>query len=200
MTVKVAWRTEIAFARAILSGAVKEPYARLAGVFYLLTIIGGVFAEVFVRGRLVVRNDAAATATNILANEPLYRLGLVADLVMLASYVAVTLLLYLLLEPVSRPLALLALRLHSRVYTIAGVFFRTYCVLVGRLVFRSGFLPRAIGVVMAIGGVNYLVHIFTIFLWPAAAARLPDVTIVGGLAELSLTLSLVFAGRKRRLH
>ena len=45
--------------------------ARLAGAFYLITIIMGVFAEVFVRGALVVRDDAAATATNILAHEPL---------------------------------------------------------------------------------------------------------------------------------
>ena len=64
--------------------------ARLAGAFYLITIVTGVFAEVFVRGALVVRDDAAATAANILAHEPRYRFGLAADLIMLASYIAVT--------------------------------------------------------------------------------------------------------------
>lgn len=60
---------------------------------YLLTIIMGVFAEVVVRGAVVVRDDAAATAMNILKHESLYRAGLAADLVMLLCYVVVTLLL-----------------------------------------------------------------------------------------------------------
>ena len=82
--------------------------ARIAGTFYLITIIMGVFAEVFVRGALVVRDDAAATATNILAHEPLYRFGLAADLIMLVSYIAVTLLFYGLFKHVARSLSLLA--------------------------------------------------------------------------------------------
>jgi uncharacterized protein DUF4386 len=39
--------------------------ARIAGGLYLIIIVGGVFAEVFVRGRLVVQGDAAATAHNM---------------------------------------------------------------------------------------------------------------------------------------
>ena len=54
-----------------VAGASARLRARIAGAFYLTTIITGVFAEVFVRGALVVRDDAAATATNILAHEPL---------------------------------------------------------------------------------------------------------------------------------
>ena len=83
-------------------------WSRIAGVFYLITIVMGVFAEVFARGRLIVRDDAAATATNILAHETLYRLGLAADLVMLAAYIAVTLLLYVLLKPAGKSLSLAA--------------------------------------------------------------------------------------------
>ncbi len=54
--------------------------ARIAGFLYLIVIIGGIFAEVFVRGRLVVHGDAAATAHNILTHELLYRLGFAAEL------------------------------------------------------------------------------------------------------------------------
>jgi hypothetical protein len=43
--------------------------ARLAGVFYLLTIVARVIADAFVRNRLVVSDNAAATATNIMAHE-----------------------------------------------------------------------------------------------------------------------------------
>src|SRR5258708_32103833 len=53
--------------------------ARIAGGFYLLIFVAAPFAEFFVRGRLVVSGDAAATATNILAHYPLFRLAFVAD-------------------------------------------------------------------------------------------------------------------------
>jgi hypothetical protein len=41
--------------------------ARIAGVFYLLTILARVIADAFVRNRLVVSDDATATATNIMS-------------------------------------------------------------------------------------------------------------------------------------
>ena len=215
-------------------------WARIAGAFYLITIIAGVFAEAFVRVALVVRDDAAATATNILAHELWYRFGLAADLVMLACYIAVTLLFYGLFKPVGRSLSLLAaffslvgiavlavnslnhlaplvflegahhlsafetnqlqafalmsLRMHARGYTVSGVFFGMYCLLIGHIVFRSGFLPRILGVLMAIGGLSYLTNSFAIFLLPTLAARLPDIMVLGGIAELSLCLWLMVMG------
>src|SRR5207237_10165445 len=81
--------------------------ARIAGVFYLLTIVTAMFA-ISVLGRLVVDNDAAMTATNILAHESLFRLGFAGFLIGTLCYVAVTALLYELLKPVNRRVALLA--------------------------------------------------------------------------------------------
>ena len=43
--------------------------ARVAGMLYLLLIIFGVFAEMFVRSKLIVWDDAAATASNIMGSE-----------------------------------------------------------------------------------------------------------------------------------
>jgi hypothetical protein len=80
--------------------------ARVAGLFYLLTIASA-FGEV-VRTRLVVHGDAAATAHNILASETLYRWGFAAGLIGLASYVVVTILLYELLKPVNPRVSLIA--------------------------------------------------------------------------------------------
>jgi hypothetical protein len=82
--------------------------ARIAGGFYLLTIPTAVFAELFVRGEFVVSGNAAATATNILAHEPLFRLGFASDLIATACYIAVTALFYGLFKPVSSSLSLLA--------------------------------------------------------------------------------------------
>lgn len=214
--------------------------ARAAGIFYLVTIITGVFAEVGVRAAVTVRSDAAATATNILSNENLYRLGLASDLIMLASYVAVTLLFYRLFKPVQRSLslvavffsmtgiainavnslnhvaplallkgasylnaferdqiealALLSLRMHSLGYTIALVFFGFYCVLIGFLAYRSAFLPRTVGVLMALGGFSFLTSSFLVVLLPAVAARFPYIGMLGGIGELSLCLWLIVMG------
>src|ERR1700674_4042404 len=82
--------------------------ARIAGVFYLVTTLTRMFVEIFVRNRLVVSDDAAATATNILAHEPVWRWGFAADMIAFVSYVALTALLYELFKPVNRSLSLVA--------------------------------------------------------------------------------------------
>ena len=82
--------------------------ARLAGIAYLILIAAGIFAQFFVRGKLIVTGDHAATATNILASEGLFRAGLFGDMVMIVCDVALAWLFYVLLKPVNRNLALLA--------------------------------------------------------------------------------------------
>jgi hypothetical protein len=82
--------------------------ARTAGAFYLLTIVTRMFVEISVRNRLVVSDNAAATATNIMTHEPLFRWGFAADIVSFASYVALTALLYELFKPVNRSISLVA--------------------------------------------------------------------------------------------
>jgi hypothetical protein len=83
-------------------------YARTAGFLYLLIIVCGIFSEVFVRSSLIVVGDAAATAANILDSSSLFRVGFVSDAVMVMSDVAIAVLFYVLLKPVSKTLALMA--------------------------------------------------------------------------------------------
>jgi len=85
-----------------------EAYARQAGAGYLLIIVSGIYAEFFVRGRLIVPGDAAATASNVTAAEPLFRTALASEFVMLLCDVGVALALYVVFRSVSRNLALLA--------------------------------------------------------------------------------------------
>jgi hypothetical protein len=82
--------------------------ARLAGAFYLLTILTGVFAQGFVSERLVVSGDAAATAANILSHESLFRLGFAVYMIEMVSQIVMTILLYELLKPVNKSVSMIA--------------------------------------------------------------------------------------------
>src|SRR5438045_8147168 len=102
---------------------------RLAGAFYLLYVIAGVYAQAFVSDRLVVFRDAATTAANILANQSAYRLGFTVYLIEMAGQIATVVLFYQLLKPVSRTGAMLAaafeltgcgIKLFSRLVDIAS--------------------------------------------------------------------------------
>ena len=209
--------------------------ARIAGVFYLLEMLTGAFAIIFVGGRLFVFGDAAATATNILAHESLFQLGFAANLIQFACYVAVTGLFYDLFKPVNKSLSLLAaffslvgcaigavsclfefapltvlggaqylnvftleqlqalslmfLKLYGQLFNVSFVFFGFYCLLIGYLIFRSTFLPRILGVLMAIAGLGWLT-----FLSPALTHALSPYILAAGLGEVLLTLWLLVAG------
>ncbi|PJJ07300.1 uncharacterized protein DUF4386 [Flavobacterium sp. 1] len=84
-------------------------YTRIAGILYLTIIIAGVFGELLVRNKLIVYGDVTATANNIINSEFLWRLGISGDLIMHICDLPVMIILYYLLRPVNRKLALLNL-------------------------------------------------------------------------------------------
>ena len=159
--------------------------ARMAGGFYLLNIVTGSLAAVFAGGTLAVYGDAA----NLLAT---------------ASYVVVTLILYYIFEPVNRSISLLAAFFSLAGCTIGAlnqfdlvsspvsplVFFGFYCLLSGYLIFRSTFLPKNLGVLMAIGGLGWMT-----FLWPTLSDYLFPYNLAPGIiGETALTLWLIVKG------
>jgi hypothetical protein len=90
-----------------LGGSLRQ-MARIGGLLYLVVIVTAFFAEMFIRNTLIVSGDAAATAQKILAAERLYRLGGLADLVNLCCDVALAMILYHLLRPGGKVIALAA--------------------------------------------------------------------------------------------
>ena len=153
---------------------------RLAGAFYLGTFATGLIALGFGSGMEVA--NAIATV----------------------CYIGVTVLFYLLFKPVNQPLSLLA-ALFSGVGCVLGLarglhlarvpinelaFFGCYCILIGYLIYRSRLLPRALGVLLALGGVSWLT-----FGWPPLARSLSPYNYAPGiLAEGVLTIWLLAFG------
>jgi hypothetical protein len=216
-------------------------YARIGGVLYLIIIVVGLFDEAFVRNRIIVSGDATATAANIRSLESLWRFGIAAEFFLLICAVALTLILFVLLRPVSRDLALLAVffnlvsvaieaavqlyllgalfplgkteylrafepeqlyalaslsvKSHGYGFGVALIFFGCVCLIDGYLIFRSGYFPKTIGVLMAIAGLSYLTNSFALILAPTFANRIfPAILVPAFVGEASLCLWLLVKG------
>ena len=79
---------------------------RVAGFLYLLLGFS-VFRPIYVAGKLIMRQDASATANNIRAHELLFRMGIVSDVLAGISCIIVALALYQVLKGVDQKLAVL---------------------------------------------------------------------------------------------
>src|ERR1700733_749911 len=88
-------------------------------------------------------------------------------------------------------LALLFLKLNQYAFNIDLVFYGIWCVLTGYLIFKSTFLPRILGVLLAIGGLGYVT-----FLYPPLATYLfvPYIAAAAALGEIPLELWLIVRG------
>lgn len=181
-------------------------YARTTGFLYLIVIAAGIFAEMGISSKLIVEGNAAATASNILSHKDLFQLGFTIYLIEMTCQIAQTVLFYILLKPVNRSVALMALvfsligctiKTLSRLFYIAPLlvldnshylgifnieqlqafallllninnqaagialpFFGISTLLNGFLVFKSGFLPKILGVLSITGGLGWLTFIY----------------------------------------
>jgi hypothetical protein len=187
-------------------------YAKLAGVLFLLSMIGGGLGEAYVPGKLIVSSDAAMTAANLKSSDFLFRFGFAAYLIEAICDIALAWVFYVLLRPVHRELALLAaffglvstavfgfaelfylassqvLRdaaylksfsldqrntlalLSLKTYSLgAGAFMALYGIatlLRGYLMFRSGYLPKFLGVLFVLAGIGFIARNFLLVLAP----------------------------------
>lgn len=87
--------------------------ARTAGLLYLITCIPAPFVLIYVPSTLVVRGNAAATASRILASEWMMRLAIAGELIIAVAFLFVVLALYRLLQGVNKPLASLMVTLWA---------------------------------------------------------------------------------------
>lgn len=176
--------------------------ARVGGAIYLLMVCTAPFSLIYVPSKLVVRENAAATAANVLAHETMWRLAIFGDLLGQVIFICLGIALYRLLSNVSKPwaalmvgfvvvsaavaflnalnnvaalilfrggtflavfdkaqlnaLGYLFIRLHGQGTTMAELFWGLWLFPFGWLMFRSGFMPRWIGVWLLINGFGYV--------------------------------------------
>jgi hypothetical protein len=218
-------------------------YARVAGILFLIMVIAAEFSTGVVGVNLIVPGDATATANNIMASESQFRAGIVGHLVVLFTDVGVSVLLYVLLRPVSKTLSLVAAvfrlimvamrginllthflalqllsgagyltvfetdQLHALVLLVLTafedgvlidfIFFGLHLFFVGYLVFKSGYLPRILGVWLMIACFGYLINSFTSlgFLFPGYDALVSQfVFLPSTISEFALFLWLLVKG------
>ncbi len=216
--------------------------ARIAGAVYLSMVVTAPFSLIYVPGKLIVRGDATATATNILAHETLFRLSVFGDLIGHVIFICLGIALYRLLSNVSRNWALLMVgfvlvsaavgflntlnniaavilfrggeflsvfdtaqlnalgmlfvRLHSQGIFINEIFWGVWLFPFGLLVFRSGFLPRTIGVWLMVNCFGYVALSVIALFFPAYYSTAFKVLQPVFFGELAIMLWLLIKGAK----
>ena len=125
-----------------------QKIARLAGVLYLIITVAAAIAHFYVPSNIIVPDDAAATVSNIAANESLFRLGGIGgELVVLLSEIVLSVVLYVLLRPVNKTLSLLAAVSRLAMTTIHGLNLLNYffvLLLVGGGGYQAAFDPAQV--------------------------------------------------------
>src|SRR4030066_2234672 len=175
--------------------------ARIAGLWYLLLAITGAYSIIYVPTKIMVRGDAVATANNILANEFLFRTGIISDIISSTIFVFLVLVLYRLFKQVNERQAKLMVALVivqipavfimeafniTSLMILKGEILKTFeltqrqdlamsflkindygtlpleifwglgLIPFGLLVYKSGFIPRFLGVWLIINGFAFL--------------------------------------------
>ena len=217
-----------------------QTYARTGGILYLVMIALGIIEEFFIRGRIRVAGDAAATFANLQRMEMLWRTGIAIELVMVIITIVLSVILYVLTRPVHKELALLALlfssialavegayamqlvealfplgknaylaaftpgqlqamtalamKAHAFGFGIALLLFGPFFLVTGHLMFRSGYFPKALGVLYQLAGVAYMINGFVLLLAPQFAGRVFAIMAVSFVGETSFAVWLLCKG------
>lgn len=87
-------------------------------------------------------------------------------------------------------LALVFIKLNGAAFNLDLVFFGLWCILTGYLIFRSSFLPRILGVILAIDGFGWALYVLP----PLASHLFPFIAAASAVAEIPLQLWLIILG------
>ncbi len=216
--------------------------ALLAGGLYSVLLFGSGFAEI-TRNKLIMDQDAVATAASILANEALFKASFISDLIGQTAFLLLGLTLYRLLFHVNKshavvmvafvavsvPMAMLnLLNQFAAIHLLSGIdylqvmasdqliaqamFFlelQKYGVFIteifwglwlfpfGYLVYKSGYYPKTIGILLMGGCFGYLIEFFVQFLLPSYPMISYPGLAVATVGEISAIAMLLIHGLRK---
>ena len=180
-----------------------QVYARAVGILYLFTISAGIIAQMGISNGIVVVDDAATTASNILANRNLFQLGFTIYLLEMASQIAQTVIFYMLLKPAGRSVSLLALffgLVGCIIKTVSRLFYIAPLLVLGEAHYLDVFTldqlqalallllrvnDLAAGMALAFFGFSTLLNGFLIFRSTFLPRILGILSILGGFGWLT---------------
>jgi hypothetical protein len=220
--------------------------ARTAGALYLIVVVTGIFSLVYVPSQITVQGDALATVNNIVASEPLFRLGIVSLMINQTAFLLLPFVLYQLLQRVNKNVAVLMVafavvsvpismasianrldvlsllsgagyletftpgQLHAKVMLslnaysngilVTTIFWGLWLLPFGYLVFKSGFLPKVLGILLMIGCFGILIDVFGRMLLPgyAETAISTYFEMSSSFGEIGICLWLLIFGVRKR--
>jgi len=110
---------------SIIPNVSQHKAAKVAGFMFLFSFIVPTLNWTFVLSKFIVAEDFVATAKNIIANEFLFRIGITIELIMSIGLIVLSLALYIILKPVNKNFALLALLLKLIEATVVATIVLT---------------------------------------------------------------------------
>lgn len=185
--------------------------ARVAGILYLMMIIGGIISLAYIPSQLIVQESASKTFENITNSEFLFRIGIVSGIITFLIHILLPLVLYKLFHGINKFQAnlmvifsLISVTIYfvnvlnkfsiltlinktdyleklgeTQVQTqvmfhidsynngiqISQIFWGLWLFPFGYLVYKSGFLPKLLGILLMTGCFGYLILFFGRFLY-----------------------------------
>ena len=95
----------------------------------------------------------------------------------------------------SNALVLLLLDIHTYGFLIAQIFFGLWLAPLGYLAYKSGMFPRALGVVLVVAAVSYLVDVLAAFSFPDLAKQIhPFLIVAPTIGEIGMVVYLLVWG------
>jgi len=196
--------------------------AIISGIGFLLMFIIAFTGMPFYQN-LLVPGDEAATVSNIMANLSQFRIGVASYLIVLILDVVVAVGLYLVFKQVNKNIALLQMWLRL-IYTaialislivlvllyvnaynlaqlIAYAFFIPHVFVLGYLVYKSGYMPRIIGILLIIASFCYVILLYGVFILPqnVLQASLLIFIALAIIGELSIGIGLIWQGVRKEI-
>jgi hypothetical protein len=191
----------------------RDVTVRTAALLYLAFAIVSIPGMIYVPDKLIVSDDATATINNILDSEGLFRFSIVSQLIAQALFFFLVLALYRLLNQLAilgllsgdgylavfeteelHALVMFFSNLHEDGWLIASVFWGLWLFPLGLLVYKCGFFPKVLGILLMIAGGGYVIESFGQILSSDSGETIAAIASVLELGEVAFILWLVIRG------